>query len=232
MASNKKKISLKEQKARKQKKIIAVGGVILLAVVAIQAPRMLKLMRGGEQSTAAPYKAFPDGGLAGPTTASPISLATSGRVVLSDSNDAPEASEGQLVDFELFPSKDPFVQQVKPTGEGEADDSGSAKDDKAKSDAEAGDQASGGDGQIEVAPSAAMLSVNGTAERVDVGGKFPANDPAFVLVSASGSSVRIGIAGGSLASGAQTVTLRRGATLTLVNTVDGTEYRLKLLSSS
>jgi hypothetical protein len=153
-------------------------------------------------------------------------------VELTDVNDAPEASEGQLVDFELFPSKDPFVQQVKPAVEGEADDTGSAKDDKAKADGEAGEQATGGDGQIDVAPSSAMISVNGTPERVDVGGKFPASDPTFVLASASSSSVRIGIAGGSLASGNQTVTLRRGTTLTLVNTVDGTEYRLKLLSSS
>jgi hypothetical protein len=44
--------------------------------------------------------------------------------------------------------------------------------------------------------------------------------------------VRIGIAGGSYQSGAQTVTLVSGRTLTLVDTADGVRYRIRLLSAS
>ena len=42
---------------------------------------------------------------------------------------------------------------------------------------------------------------------------------------------KIGIAGGALASGAGTVTLRPGKPVTLVNTADGTRYELKLVST-
>jgi hypothetical protein len=42
-------------------------------------------------------------------------------------------------------------------------------------------------------------------------------------------SVKISIVGGSYESGAPTVTLEQGKTLTLVNTADGVRYVLKLL---
>ena len=41
--------------------------------------------------------------------------------------------------------------------------------------------------------------------------------------------MKIGIAGGSLAGGGQTVTLAKGKTLTLMNTADGTKYALQLV---
>ena len=235
MATNKKKADLKAKKARKQKTILAVVGVLFVVVLAIQAPRILKMVHGGGETTAAPYVAFPNAVV---ETAAPVAIANSGKMVLPDRDLAPQASEGQLVDFELFSSKDPFVQQVKvPDGsESAGTGAGRAKDPEPNGgDSQAPpeqEQAQGGQGEPAAAPTAAVISVNGAEDSVQVGGKFPTADPAFVLVSASQTSVRIGIAGGSLATGDKTVTLRRGKTLTLVNTVDGTEYHLRLVSLS
>ena len=239
MATTKKQ-SVKEQKARKQKIIVIVGGAILVLALAIQAPRILSMVHGGGGGpTAAPYKAFPDPVLhAG--QAKPVVVSSSGALVLADADPQPEATAGQLVDFALFPSKDPFVQQVKEHLDGQGAPAGAAP----TAPKAAGEQtSSGGSGgsagsagfsgagaQAEAAPTSATISVNGDAEDVQVGGKFPSGDPAFVLVSATHSTARIGIAGGSLASGDHTVTLRRGHTLTLVNTIDGTEYHLELVS--
>jgi len=229
--ANKKKVNLAAQKAKKQKMILGVGGAILVLALAIQAPRILKIVHGGGgESTAAPYKAFPN---AAPEAA-PVAVSGSGKVVLQDLDQQPEASVGQLVDFELFSSKDPFVQQVELSESGQDSDSDPKQDGTGKSGDEPDQtEAGGGDTQEEAAaPTSADISVNGVSETVQVKAEFPSGDPAFVLVSATKSTVRIGIAGGSLATGDDTVTLRRGKTLTLVNTVDGTEYHLRLVSLS
>ena len=79
---------------------------------------------------------------------------------------------------------------------------------------------------------AAVLAVNGVSETVSVGKTFPAAAPVFVLVSATAKEAMIAIAGGSLQSGASTVALPLGKTLTLQNTADGTLYTLKLLRTA
>ena len=78
-------------------------------------------------------------------------------------------------------------------------------------------------------PAAAQISVNGNSETVAAGASFPSTDPIFKLVSVGKGSARIAIEGGSYASGASTITLKKGRPLTLVNTADGTRYRLSLL---
>jgi len=77
-----------------------------------------------------------------------------------------------------------------------------------------------------------MLQVNGKTQTVRIGGSFPSSNPLFKLVSVSHGLVRIGIASGSYQSGAQTVSLVSGRTLTLVDTADGVRYRIRLLSAS
>jgi hypothetical protein len=72
--------------------------------------------------------------------------------------------------------------------------------------------------------------VNGAQETVSPGGGFPAASPLFTLVSLTKTSAAVAIAGGSYADGAKTVQLRRGETLTLMNTADGVRYELKLVS--
>src|SRR5205085_10989857 len=68
----------------------------------------------------------------------------------------------------------------------------------------------------------ATISVDGVSETVKVGSSFPAAQPLFVLVSLTRTTAKIGISGGSLESGAATVTLTKGKPLTLLNTANGT----------
>ena len=77
--------------------------------------------------------------------------------------------------------------------------------------------------------SAAQIAVNGKSHSVAVGTTFPAADPIFKLVVVGKGSAKIAIDGGSYATGASTHTLRKGEPVTLVNTADGTRYRLSLL---
>ena len=70
--------------------------------------------------------------------------------------------------------------------------------------------------------------MNGASESVTTGGSFPAANPIFQLVSLTASSAKVAVAGGSYASGAQTLALKVGKPVTLVNTADGTRYTLTL----
>jgi hypothetical protein len=54
----------------------------------------------------------------------------------------------------------------------------------------------------------------------------------FTLVSVTRTAAKIGVAGGSYESGAATVTLAKGKSVTLMNTADGTRYVLRLVSTS
>jgi hypothetical protein len=54
----------------------------------------------------------------------------------------------------------------------------------------------------------------------------------FILVSLTRTAAKIGIAGGSYETGAATVTLTQGKSVTLMNTADGTRYVLRLISTA
>ncbi len=81
---------------------------------------------------------------------------------------------------------------------------------------------------------ATSISVNGTPANVSEDEAFPPDDPVFVLAStaADGKSVQIGIAGGSYASGKDTIKLGLGKPLILQNTADGSRYKLELLTAA
>ena len=77
--------------------------------------------------------------------------------------------------------------------------------------------------------------MNGTLYTVATNTDFPqptSTDstlvPVFHLVSVTAHTAKISIAGGSYATGAQTVTLRENRPVTLMNTADGTRYTLIL----
>jgi hypothetical protein len=121
MASKKKADELKAKEAR-QKKILAVLGVLLVALMAIQGPKLMK--HGSATAAPPPVTGVPTDGtltttpgsplappsLAGVSTTAGAAPATGGT---TDSDVAPAAQPGQLVQFDLFASKDPFVQQVR-----------------------------------------------------------------------------------------------------------------------
>lgn len=237
---------------QKKQKMIAIGGaVLLLALMAFQVPRVMKQLNkkppvssAVTSTTAAPAAGTPPlaaptlrGAEQSPTPGLAASDTSSGAVTSGDG--APVAQPGQLASFSRFASKDPFAQQMSTTGSPPAPSGGGSSSGGSSpglSPSGGGSAPSSGSGASSApAPGSVVLSVNGTLISVTVGTDFPqasASDPTlqpvFHLVSATLHTARIAIAGGSYSNGAATVLLRENKALTLMNTADGTRYRLIL----
>lgn len=242
-------------KEAKQKKIAIGGAVLLVALLAIQGPKTLRMLQGPQpvtapaaasQAPAAPATAAPasstDAAAAGEAPASAVAAEL---VSVPDSDQPPVLGDGQLESFERFSSKDPFAQQAdppppppapapepevdagKPVGGGTPEGESDATDGGFTT----GEPAPPVDPPVENA-TATSIAVNGVAEDVEVEKTFPAAEPTFVLVALGkdGKSVEVGIAGGSYANGEATLKLRFGKKVTLQNTADGSRYELELLS--
>lgn len=230
-------------KAARQKKIAAVGLVLLVALLVFQVPRTLKMLHpkppphiqySAAPATPAPGTPAPAAGA--PAITQPVSApASSGGadalVVNTDLSPAP--LDGQLTSFTRFTSKDPFQQQVTNGSATGASSPSTPTPKKPPAGANGGTAVpSGGSTTPAPAPLSATISINGVESTVNVNSDFPAASPLFHLVSLTSTTAKISIAGGSLASGAPTVTLRLGKPLTLMNTADGTRYKLVLVSTS
>jgi hypothetical protein len=231
---------IRQAKDRRAKRMAIGGVVVLAAVLAYEIPHVMK-KSGGNSSTPPPVTTTTTAGTgvsATPSTAAPGTAAAAvptANTKLPNSEVAPRRSKSQLYSFTHFAGKDPFVQQV------------SASDITASPSGGSG-QSTGGSGSTSggSAPApvqqtsartlaktgAATIQVNGKVQTVRIGAGFPSANPLFKLVSISRGAVRIGIANGSLASGAQTVSLAAGKSLTLVDTADGVRYQVELLSAS
>jgi hypothetical protein len=223
-------------KAKRQKIIAVVGGVILLVLLAWRVPPVIALMNkkpptAGSTPVTAPTPVVPG---VPPTSAAPAP----GDLV--DSAIVPVAGPGQLVSFGRFVSKDPFVPQA---GKRCVDTAGVTIPCPARSaggsqprrpikrPASEFDQPSGSNRTSKPAGrSSAQISVNGASQGVSVNATFPSGDPVFRLVSVAAGSARVAIDGGSYASGDSSITLKKGEPVTLVNTADGTRYRVVLVS--
>lgn len=216
-----------EQRAareRKQKIFVAVGGVVLLALLAIQLP---KILGGSSPSEAAP-----------PTTTEAPSTASdsppSATAAALGGTSLPPAVEGaKLRSFSVFARKDPFVQQVvTPTEAPSGGPSGAGTEEKAApKGAEKPATAKFTSGGT-ATDSVTVIRVNGSPEALEQGTTFPATDPVFVLIAESPKrrSVTVGIAGGSFANGAKAIALKVGKPLVLENTATGAKYKLVLVS--
>ena len=237
--------SLAEQRARKQKIFIAVGSVVLLAVLGYQLPKIMG-HKGGQSAAPAASTVAP--GAAGAPVLPSGQLPGTDRVIVQrDSN--------QLISFGLFKSKDPFVQQLTttatptpvpapttpaPTGAPTATPTpspvvpvgtpSSTPPSAPSSPAAPGTTTPAGTPTAPAVPTEALIATNDVCERVAVKGTFPTTENIFRLASIAkdGKSVEIGIVGGSFDSGKPTATLKLGSKLTLVNTADGTRYVIEL----
>jgi len=237
-------------KAKKQKIIAGVLGALLVGVLAFQGPRTLKMLHQSSASaspaaTTTAATATGATGASGALAATAAAGSTAGGDGVNDPGVLPAPQSGQLLAFSRFRSKDPFTQQINikcagdtgssggcgTSGSGTTSPSGSGTSTKPSSSKNATPPASG-TGVTAVKPSSAEISVNGNTESVAVGANFPATNPTFVLVSLTKKSAKIGISGGSLEGSKQTVTLKKGVALTLMNTADGTRYVLRLVSVS
>lgn len=81
-------------------------------------------------------------------------------------------------------------------------------------------------------PGSVALKIGGACQVVPLGGTFPKGTDIFRIESiGKDGSIKISVNGGTYESGAATVTLKKGSTLTLLNTADGARYILKLVSA-
>jgi hypothetical protein len=253
--------SLAEKRVRRQKIFIAVGTVVLLAVLGFELPKMMGGKGGSEAAAPTTVPASAAGAV--PVVPAGKLPNTDQVVVHRDSN--------QLISFGLFKSKDPFVQQLStnPTGAEQPPTAPSAAGGPAATTPSiypAGTPSSptpavvppgvvvtptqtpatpGGSGSTGTPPAAAtpaapvpapteaLIATNGVCERVSVAGTFPTDENIFRLVSIAknGKSVEVGIVGGSFDNGHPTATLKLGEKITLVNTADGTRYEIVLKTS-
>ncbi len=302
---------LRRQKERRQKLIALVGGILLLALLAVQGPKTLGRLRGDSTTAAQPATAgAPSAGATDSASAPPATA-----FVLHEPNESAAVSSGQLATLDRFAGKDPFVPQVSLDGPAAATSSttsatpqrpsaGTGPKTSESTAGITGKRTAGGaagkrtagsapritttppatettaapgtgttpvpgstttpDGSTVTTPTAptvttpapgttttpgsttsgvppagaspvsttVVISTNGKSEQVTVGAEFPQADPIFRLVSVSEKGVRIGIADGSYATGAEATLLVRGKLLTLMNTATGARYELRLLPGS
>lgn len=213
-------------KAKRQKIILAVLGVVFIGVLAWQVPSVLEMMneKPPPAATAPPPTPVAGTPIAGTPVAATGAPAPAGTLV--DSDPAAQPAGGQLVRFDQFESKDPFQQQLGDEAAAPPSDTAPPADKPAS-----GQPSSAPKPPPAPAPRTADIAVNGTKETVSVGGTFPQADPVFVLVAVAKTSAKVGVAGGSLDSGTSTVTLTKGKRLTLENTVDGARYTLVLVAT-
>ena len=210
---------------RKQKIFVAVGGLVLLALLAFQLP---KLLGGSGSETAAPAAETTTGGETEPgtqgTTAIPVALVDTDRPLA--------LGPGQVRSFSVFELKDPFIQQIVerepspiPTG---------ITRERAQGGAQQRAQAPSRSFSVGAAAAGAtILSVNGVRHVLEPGGFFPASDPVFVLVSEQpgAKTVIVGLRGGEYENGGKRTTLRVGKPVVIVNSTTGARYRLVLVTA-
>ncbi len=248
-------------KEKRAKKIAIGGGILLVLLLAYEGPKTMKALNPPAPKTAASESASASASTTTTTGAStsaaaapvaspvPVSAALTTQL-------APAPKAGQLsVLTTAFKSKDPFKQLIKDEtttpaapAPATAPPAAAAKPSTPKAPPASLAVVPQPTPTPAVTPAtapaapvakparlpfiSATLSVNGVKEGVDAKGTFPAAAPMFALVTLTAKTVTIKVSGGSLASGAATLTLKRGKPLTLVNTADGTRYRLVLLATS
>jgi hypothetical protein len=218
-------------KERKQKIFLAVGGVLLLGLLAFQLP---KLMKGSSApSTAAA------------TTAAPTAAAGAAPVVETASF---AATKEKLGSFTTFKGKDPFValvsDQVATTAPSAPTVTPPAvTTPPAVSTPGVGPVFGTVDGPATSTPApartsparqlpGAVIKLNGTKIRVALGDSFPKNQPVFRLAGLKSGGVRIALVKGGLADGTSAITVTKRHAVTLVNTADNKRWTILVLSTT
>ncbi len=250
----KKKLSPAEQreaqKQAKQKKILLILAPVLLIAVAIQIP---KLLGGDEEPAATDTTAVEEDGAEAPApaagaapdpspTASPadgtdpvlgdpllggpgVPSSVARLAEVSDSDPLAPVGVSELISFTTFIGDDPFVQLVEPPPPAEESGGGGAGGGGGS-----GSGSGGASGDPAATESLAILEINGAQEVVQVGGHFPADDPAFRLVAIDGTAaITFGLVEGSFSSGIETLDVETGRSITLVSQPDGFRYTIRLV---
>lgn len=221
------KLTPQQQRDRRAKLMLAVLGVVLLAVLGLQLPKLMK-SGGGAAAPPPPAATVPGAAL------SSLAAATA------------QPSSSQLVRFTRFAPKNPFDPRVKvPTGPAGGSTAGAGggtsttpaapKAKKATtptvtvSVTQQKQQSQAAAGPVVPQVPAALLLVNGKRRVLALDTAFPKRGPLFRIVSLSKQAVWIQLIGGTFENGSRTMKIERGRKVTLVNTTTGTRYQLRLL---
>jgi hypothetical protein len=196
-----KKVDPVKAKAKKQKIIAAVGGVILVGLLAFEVPSVMKQLNqkppptpSATAATSAPPTGTPT--LAAPTLsgneqASPTTATPSGSS-LASGEIAPPAEQGQLTSFSRFASKDPFAQQMtgdttgsspSPSPSSPAGGSGASSSSQASSTGGSSPSSSGGSGGV--TPLSVPSSSGGG------GSSAPVPAPGSAVISVNGTLMSV-----------------------------------------
>jgi hypothetical protein len=231
-------------KQKKQKIVAGVLGVVFLGVALFQGPKLWKQLHPASSQATPSYNETTTTTAGTPSLAAPTlggsqtPESSSGNPSAASASGAPPVADGQLSSFSMFASKDPFSQQLSDESDSSGTSSGSSSGgSSAGGSSSGGGSSSSGSGGSASAPTpgTAVISVNGTLYSVAVGNDFPdasSTDPSIVplfhLISLTAHTAKISIVGGSYANGAPAVTLQENKPVTLMNTADGTRYKLIL----
>jgi len=229
--------SAREAKDKRMKKIAIGGAVLLVAVLAFEVPKVMHSGNSSASSSTPP--ATTTTGASTTSTGTPVSSSSgaAGSAVtptastkLPNSDTLPQRTKSQLYAFSHFVGKDPFAQQISQTAG--TVQTASATTSPATSGSSGVSTSQPKHVRTLAANGSARISVNGRIQTVRVGASFPSSNPLFRLVGISNGVARIGIANGSYSSGAHTISLSTGRSVTLVDQADSIRYRIRLITAS
>jgi ribosomal protein S9 len=210
--ATKQRADTQKEKEKKEKIILAALVGVLVIVGAFELPKLLKSSSPAASSTVQTTSSSP-----GVTTSG---VALSGPVAVSSLPNASayKADSGQLNGFSLFNGGDPFGKVATSSGSTTPSTTPTGKTHTTTATI------------TQNAYPAARISVNGTSQDVLIGETFPSTSAVFVLNSVTAKQIKISVSGGSFSSGQAKVTIKRGKSVALVNTVDSFRYVVKYVA--
>ena len=231
-----KKISPQAQRDRRAKIMLAVLGVVFVAVLGFELPSMMK-GTSTPASAAPPAQTTTDAssGVAAPASAPAAAPAL--QVVAA-------AQPGQLTKFTRFAAKNPFKSLVAtPASGGAAGDAtatgGATSPPKPAPPASTTQPVPAVTFSATTAPAtteatgpmvlAAVINLNGMREVVPVNFPFPEKHPIFKLMAIGKKAMWISLVGGSFGAGQQTLKILRGHPIKLVNETASLDYVIRLV---
>ena len=203
--------------AERRKKIILASLIVLF--VALMAFQLPKLLKGSESSTPAPVA----------VSAAP---ATVGAGSVSAVTAAPVLSSARVRAIRRMSARDPFVPLIREnaataSAAPAAPATSRPRVRRAVRAAVPTRVAPRRAVARAVKPTAAVLIVNGRRQVVGVREAFGFGEATFRVVSVGRKTMRLQVSGGSFGAGKQTITVRKGHGVKLVNTATGESFSIR-----
>jgi hypothetical protein len=221
-------------KERKQKIILAVGGVILLAVLAFEVPKMMKGSTPPPTTVAStPTTPAADGSTPVAAGTTPVA-GTTGSSTMGFA-----AAVDKVRSLSAFSARDPFDSHgagaAAPPPTSTKAPAPSFKSPTASSKGKTGPLFGTVEGTAAIPKGgsslpAASIVLNGHKMKVKLGDSFPSSKPYFRLAGVGPGSLTLSVVKGGLASGSSTLKLKKHKPVTLVNTIDGGRFTIEYLS--